>query len=136
MRLRLRSLRSRVVHIVPLGNGWYYYVYMPKYDFLSNDFSHPHHRRSVAVLILSVVVFGLLIVAYLYSTDTEVQKNVSSVSEDRATAQSEVVSQLNASAPVLVSNGDKKKIIQRMSRPSSGLTDAQKTDIINQLQTP
>jgi glycerol-3-phosphate dehydrogenase (NAD(P)+) len=48
----------------------------------------------------------------------------------------EVVSELSASAPVSVSDADKKKIVQRMSRPSSGLSNAQKSDIISQLQVP
>lgn len=34
-------------------------------DFLSNDFSHPNHRNAIAALIVAVLVFGILIVAYL-----------------------------------------------------------------------
>ncbi len=34
-------------------------------NFLSNDFSKPHHRKAIAALIVAVLVFGVLIVAYL-----------------------------------------------------------------------
>jgi hypothetical protein len=109
---------------------------MPTYSFLTNDFAHPHHRKAIAVLILSVIVFGLLIVFYLYSTDSEIQRSAPPESRDRATTQSALITQLNASAPASMSNEDKKKVLLRMSKSSAGLTNSQKTDIINQLQTP
>lgn len=105
-------------------------------DFLSNDFSHPHHRRGVTIMILAVIIFGLLIIAYLYRVEIGQQGGVPMGSDIRTGPQPQVVSELSASAPVSVSDADKKKIVQRMSRPSSGLSNAQKSDIISQLQVP
>lgn len=111
---------------------------MATQKFLSDDFSHPHHRRTVTVLILAVLVFGLLIVGYLYSTDNTRQEGNMPLggSSDRTTLQSQTVSQLSQGAPTSVSDADKRKVIQRMTRPSSGLSNAQKLEIISQLQAP
>ncbi|OHA17341.1 MAG: hypothetical protein A3C79_03420 [Candidatus Taylorbacteria bacterium RIFCSPHIGHO2_02_FULL_45_28] len=39
-------------------------------EFLSNDFSHPHHRKAITAMIVAVIVFGLLVGAYIYSNST------------------------------------------------------------------
>lgn len=44
----------------------------PPQDFLSNDFSHPHHRKAIAALIVAVLVFGIAIVVYIFRPAPEV----------------------------------------------------------------
>lgn len=34
-------------------------------EFLSNDFSHLHHRKAVAALIVAGIVFGVVVLGYL-----------------------------------------------------------------------
>ena len=37
------------------------------YDFISKDITTPHHQKAIWVLVVSVVIFGLVVVGYFHS---------------------------------------------------------------------
>jgi predicted nucleotidyltransferase len=90
-----------------------------------------HHRKSVAALVVAVVVFGIIIANYLSSdkSQQEVQTSVRS-----QTPQERLVAVLDASPDVSVSVDQKNRAVNELKKSRATLSNSQKSDIISSLQ--
>jgi hypothetical protein len=95
--------------------------------------SQNHHRRAVTTLVVAIVVFGLLILGYIYSGPGDEFANTLPTNQSSAT-QLMVATQLKQSPVVLLSDANKQKIVQSLAKSKATLSTSQKSDIISQLQ--
>jgi len=101
------------------------------YDFLSNDLSRPHHRKVIAVLVVTVLVFGGLIWVYLSrSTETSLTP-INEQDQMRA----EVLSTLrNASTPP-PSVAEIDQMLSTLKKSEAAPpTDAERADVLERLR--
>lgn len=90
-----------------------------------------HHRKSVTVLVLAVIVFGALVCAYLYN-GASVGDYVTSSSVP--TIQSQMVAELRQAPDASLTNVQKSAVVKYLSKSGTTLTTAQKLDTIKTLQ--
>lgn len=98
---------------------------MAKYpqEFLSDDFSHPHHRRSVTVLVVAIILFGGLLWAYISQPRT--LETVQVLVPDPHAAERALVSQPNPPANLTQTEMTVAKKIIHAPNPRAQLTAQQ-----------
>jgi len=96
-------------------------------DFLSNDFSHPNHRKAMAALIIIGILFGFALWKYInYIESTKVPETpTSSVAADLLSKKRELLAQPNPVVELSAKEIADRKRLLNAKNPASKMTAEQ-----------
>ena len=96
--------------------------HMPE-DFLSNNLSKPHHRKAIAALVVTIVIFGIALV--WYAVRPSPAPAVTEVVIDPITARQTLLSAPNPTVTLTTQEATARQAILKEKNPSTKLSSEQ-----------
>lgn len=94
---------------------------------------HPHHRKHLAILVLAIVVFIVVMIAYIYRAPSGGSLDTPQPVDVMTVMRQQMVRQLQASSYTVPDASAKAAIVKRLQTPP-GISTEQKSEIIEQLR--